>query len=198
MEKNSNKGVIALLIVIIIILAVLCVLFATNTISFNSNTTEENEQTIDNNKDKKTKDTKNKNIDNNETNTNNNKENEVSNLKLEGTYDKEAKNDMSYYKSTVKILGETNSSIEFTISTVHGKDPENVNVGNLSGTANKIGENTYQFEEIIEGKLNTILFTFSKDETIQYLKISESYPDSINPYGGHGVYFAGKYEKILN
>jgi len=37
--KKSNKGVIAILIVIIFILAVLCLLFATNTISFKSKTT---------------------------------------------------------------------------------------------------------------------------------------------------------------
>ena len=37
MEKNSNKVVIALLIVIIIILVTLCVLFATGTITFKSN-----------------------------------------------------------------------------------------------------------------------------------------------------------------
>ena len=55
MEKqNNNKGVIALLIVIIVILATLCVLFATGTISFNTNKannedTNENANDIDNN-----------------------------------------------------------------------------------------------------------------------------------------------------
>ncbi len=49
MEKqNNNKGVIALLVVIIVILAVLCVLFATGTISLKSNTTGNNQQTSEN------------------------------------------------------------------------------------------------------------------------------------------------------
>ena len=48
-NKNNNKGVIALLIVIIVILAVLCVLFATETISLNTKTTNNNEQTTGNN-----------------------------------------------------------------------------------------------------------------------------------------------------
>jgi len=43
MEKN-NKGIIALLVVLVIILSVLCVLFATNTISFNSNSVNNNNQ----------------------------------------------------------------------------------------------------------------------------------------------------------
>ena len=52
MEKeNSNKGIIALLVVIIIILAILCVLFATGTISFNNNSTNNNQPTNNNNKD---------------------------------------------------------------------------------------------------------------------------------------------------
>lgn len=41
--ENNNKGVFALLIVIIVILATLCVLFATGTISFNSNKKNDNE-----------------------------------------------------------------------------------------------------------------------------------------------------------
>ena len=49
MEKEkSNKGVIALLIVIIFILAVLCVLFATNTINFKSVKSNDNLQTVNN------------------------------------------------------------------------------------------------------------------------------------------------------
>lgn len=51
-NQNNNKGVIALLIVIIVILATLCVLFATGTISFNSykvNDNDSNENINDNN-----------------------------------------------------------------------------------------------------------------------------------------------------
>jgi hypothetical protein len=57
-NQKNNKGVIALLIVIIIILSALCVLFATGTISFNSNKVNDNDS--------------NENInDNNQTNDNN-------------------------------------------------------------------------------------------------------------------------------
>ena len=67
MEKqNNNKGVIALLIVIIVILATLCVLFATGTISFNSNNINNNEI----------------NQDYNENNNNINDKNETINIKI--------------------------------------------------------------------------------------------------------------------
>ena len=42
-NQKNNKGVIALLIVIIVILSALCVLFATGTISFKSNDVDNNE-----------------------------------------------------------------------------------------------------------------------------------------------------------
>lgn len=45
-NQKNNKGVIALLIVIIVILSTLCILFATGTISFNSNKVNENETNI--------------------------------------------------------------------------------------------------------------------------------------------------------
>ena len=43
-NQKNNKGVIALLIVIIVILSALCVLFATGTISFNSNDIDNNDE----------------------------------------------------------------------------------------------------------------------------------------------------------
>ena len=43
-NQKNNKGVIALLIVIIVILSTLCVLFAPGTISFNSNKVNDNEK----------------------------------------------------------------------------------------------------------------------------------------------------------
>ena len=49
MEKNNNKGVIALLVVIIVILSVLCILFATGTISLNTSTANNNQQASENN-----------------------------------------------------------------------------------------------------------------------------------------------------
>ena len=52
-NQKNNKGIIALLIVIIVILSALCILFATGTISFNSNKVNENDinnsENVDNN-----------------------------------------------------------------------------------------------------------------------------------------------------
>ena len=42
-NQNNNKGIIALLIVIIVILSALCILFATGTISFNTNKVNDND-----------------------------------------------------------------------------------------------------------------------------------------------------------
>ena len=49
-QKNYNKGIIALLVVIIVILAVLCILFATGTLSLKSKevTNDSNKQTNEN------------------------------------------------------------------------------------------------------------------------------------------------------
>ena len=51
-NQKNNKGVIALLIVIIVILSTLCILFATGTISFNSNKANENDinENVNNNR----------------------------------------------------------------------------------------------------------------------------------------------------
>ena len=43
-NQKNNKGVIALLIVIIVILSTLCILFATDTISFNTNKENDNDR----------------------------------------------------------------------------------------------------------------------------------------------------------
>ena len=86
MEKqNNNKGVIALLILIIVILGTLCVLFATGTISFNANKANDSDV--------------NENInDSNQTNSNNNIEANTSSTndvlkKLIGTYKKTTHSD---------------------------------------------------------------------------------------------------------
>ena len=122
---------------------------------------------------------------------------EDSDTKILGTYTIESENELSYYKSIVIINNYTNSSIDFNISTVHGRDKENVNVGEVKGTAKKINENEYLFEEAIDENTNRILFEFSITDNKQHLTIKEEYPNSINPYGGHGVYFSGEYNKEL-
>jgi len=65
-NQKNNKGVIALLIVIIIILSALCVLFATGTISFKSNDVDNNEinQDVNENNNKNDLENNNSNISN--------------------------------------------------------------------------------------------------------------------------------------
>ena len=48
-QEKNNKGVIALLVVLVVILAVLCVLFATGTISFKNSTANNNQVTQEDN-----------------------------------------------------------------------------------------------------------------------------------------------------
>ena len=120
---------------------------------------------------------------------------EESNTNVSGTYTIESENEYSYYSSTVTITNNTDSSIDFKISAVHGKDKENVNIGEVKGTAKKNNENEYIFEEEIDGNISKISFKFNNKGTNQYLTISEEYPNDINPYGGHGVYFASEYKK---
>ena len=74
-NSKNNKGVIALLIVIIVILSALCVLFATGTISFKSNDVDNNKtnQNVTDNNNVETNDDENivnNNQDNNENNIN--------------------------------------------------------------------------------------------------------------------------------
>ena len=72
-------------------------------------------------------------------------------------------------------------------------DIDHVNIGNVSGTANKIDNNSYEFEEEIDGQTSKITFKFNENK----VTITEDYPDDINPYGGHNVYFAGDYTKEI-
>ena len=181
MKNKSNGGVwIGILIGIIIMLLVFVGLFVTGSINYKETIISDNKQISDNNQS----------IDSNISDEENNNEEDII-----GIYNKESKNEYSYYKSTVNITDYTDSTISFNISTVHGKDEENVNIGEVKGIAKKIKENEYEFEENIEGNISRITFKFSNKGTYQYLTINESYSNNVNPYGGHGVYFASEYEK---
>ena len=174
--KKENNILIILLLIIIAILAALCVLFATNKLSFNTNNTTTN--------DNKTE------LNNNETNNNKTEDKqENTKLTLTGTYTDEKETKDYYHKSEVTITNQTDNSIDFKISAMHGTDRERVNIGNVNGTAKKIDENTYQFQETNDGKISTITFIFNNNNLI----VDEKYPDDINPYGGNRVYFKGNY-----
>lgn len=105
MEKqNNNKGVVALLIVIIVILATLCVLFATKTISFNSNDVDNNQI----------------NQDNNENNNNINEKNETINIKILSidnvSIDKDAPNEKMFVTGKMNLSYKSSDFITTSIS----------------------------------------------------------------------------------
>ena len=182
MDNKNNSGMfVGILIGIIIMLLVFIGLFVTGIISFKSNTISDNDKASENNQ-----------IDNN---TSREEQSGDNNLDITGIYNIESKNEYSYYKSTVNITNNNDSSIDFIISTVHGMNEENVNVGEVKGVAKKIGDNEYVVEETRDGNTSKISFVFSNKDLSQYLTIDESYSNDINPYGGHGVYFASIYEK---
>ena len=112
MERNSNKGVIALLIVIIVILGALCVLFATRTISFNTNTTNNNDnhqsntQNEENNPNKTTNE--NDNVDENTASSSNTVEQKTSVSKSQI---------LAYYEEHISAFSD--SSQQYSISDIN-------------------------------------------------------------------------------
>ncbi|MEE3342865.1 MAG: hypothetical protein VZS44_02115 [Bacilli bacterium] len=184
MKKKNNSGfLIGLLIGIIIMLIIGICLLATGTISLKN---ESKKKTADN-----------KQVTNEEKIEEEISEETSTNLIIEGTYTITSEGETGYYTSTANITNYTNSTIEFSISTAKGIDKEHVNIGEVKGTAKKTNENEYIFEETENGKTSKIIFKFSHKGTSQYLTIEEEYPDYINPYAGHGVYFAAEYQKEL-
>lgn len=102
-NQNNNKGVIALLIVIIVILATLCVLFATGTISFNSNNINNNEINQDNNE-----------------NNNINDKNETINIKILSidnvSFDKDAPNEKMFVTGKMNLSYKSSDFITTSMS----------------------------------------------------------------------------------
>lgn len=149
--------------------------------------------------------------DNNNQNTNivlNNSENSINNLQklFIGKYSYNQISDDYYHKSDVTINNMTTDLIKFSINTAHGRNVDNVNIGEVSGIAQKISvpadnvipeseQLAYEFKETKEGKTSSITFVFTQYRMFTYLNINEKYEDDFNPYAGHNVYFAGEYEK---
>ncbi len=171
-KKGKSNIVTILLIIIIIILGAALYLSLTGKITLTKaeNKTQSNE-TIekDNNTDTKAQ------------------------QNLNGKYTNKAENENSYHDASIEITNQTETIFNFKIEAIHGMDIDHVNIGNVSGTANKIDNNTYEFKEEIDGQISKITFKFNDNK----VTITENYPDNINPYAGHNVYFAGDYTKEI-
>ena len=119
--------------------------------------------------------------------------NETSNINIEdlieGTYHNDSENEYSYHSATLIAKNQTDSSIDFELSAIHGADKDNVNVGEVKGTAKKVGPNLYEFSD--DG--NAITFRFDIYKSFSRATVTESYKDDFNPYAGHNVHFSGKY-----
>lgn len=151
------------------------------------------------------------NVNANENEINNSTENKntTANTKLNvnGSYKYEDQTDNYYHRSNIVITNQTDTSIDFNINTAHGNDVDHVNIGEVSGVANKIDIPTdsivpeseqiaYQYTENIDGNINKITLIYTTHRQFQYIKVIEEYPSGINPYAGNRVYFSGEYEKI--
>ena len=130
-----------------------------------------------------------------------------STTKINGTYKSESETKNYYYSSQLIISNQTNNSIDFSISAVHGHDVDHVNIGEISGTANRIDipkdfvapdsiQYAYQFVDTIDNKTNKITIVYTHFKKFEFVDIIEEYADDRNPYAGAGVYFEGDYERI--
>lgn len=128
-------------------------------------------------------------------------------LNVNGSYKYEDQTDNYYHRSNIVITNQTDTSINFSINAAHGNDVDHVNVGEVSGIANKIDIPTdsvvpeseqiaYQYTENIDGNVNKITLICTAHRQFQYIEVTEEYPSGMNPYAGNRVYFSGEYDKI--
>jgi len=96
--------------------------------------------------------------------------------------------------ATLTITKQEDNSIYFELSAIKGIMEKGPNIGNLSGVANIEDKNEYKFYANEYDTETTILFKFDEEK----VTIEESYSTGNNPYGGHGIYFSGTYEKYKN
>ena len=89
------------------------------------------------------------------------------------------------------ITEQNNDSIHFKLNAYKGIAENGPNIGDLTGIAKLENNNIYKFYEKIYDTESTLLFKFNNNQ----VTIEESYSTGNNPYAGHGVYFAGIYEK---
>lgn len=128
-------------------------------------------------------------------------------LNVNGSYKYEDQTDNYYHRSNIVITNQTDTSISFSINAAHGNDVDHVNIGEVSGIANKVDIPTdsivpeseqiaYQYTENIDGNINKITLICTAHRQFQYIEVKEEYPSGMNPYAGNRVYFSGEYEKI--
>ncbi len=138
------------------------------------------------------------------TNSTNSNDSEVN---IDGKYKNYSETEGSYYRSDLVIKNSSKDSIDFELNTAYGRDVDHVNIGDLSKKAIKIDvpedmkipdstQYAYEYEDVNEGETNRIIFVYTAHKQFEYISIVEEYsnPD-FNPYAGHGVFFAGEYEK---
>lgn len=114
-------------------------------------------------------------------------------LSLNGKYSYNVTTNQGVHESNIIIKNQTDSTIEFSIDTIHGINIDHVNMGEVSGTAKKIENNKFEFEETFNGDKSKITFSFKEDKTVN---VTEEYSNNMNPYAGQGVYFAGDYKRV--
>jgi hypothetical protein len=113
-----------------------------------------------------------------------------------GEYTHKTENKDVYEEATIKITSQDDSSLTFEIDAVHGSDKDHVNIGKLSGVADKIEYNKYFCEKQTEdGNEYVIFFTFNSNSNFKTLTVKESYTKDVHPFAGAGVSFAGEYTK---
>ena len=176
-EKKGNNILIGVLLCIIILLIIaIIVIVVTKKNTLTNNNTSNNNQT----------NTTSKVEENNNTDINAQQD-------LNGTYINKSENENSYHSASIEITNQTDTTFDFKIEALHGMDIDHVNIGNVNGTANKIDNYTYEFAEEINGQTSIITFKFNDNK----VTVTEKYPDNINPYAGHNVYFAGDYTREI-
>ena len=183
-KKKSNGVLIGIIIVIIIMLLSIggFVLFTTNAFSFYNTQQKKIENKAEEIIDKSEE------ITDKAEEIFDKVEEQTRKIEITGKYEQKSETETPYYNSVVEVSNVMDSSIDFKIEASHGLDIDHINIGSVNGTATKSIGNNYIFEE---GN-SKISFNFSESKLI----ITEIYEDNINPYGGHGVYFAGEYNKV--
>ena len=113
---------------------------------------------------------------------------------LEGVWTDKREGEGFYHNGIIKITNQTADSIDFELSATNGRDVDHVNIGEVSGTAKKVG-NEYIFEEKREEYESKITIYLGDFEGTKAVVVRENYSTENNPYAGHGVWFDGEYTK---
>ena len=116
---------------------------------------------------------------------------------LEGVWTDKREGEGFYHNGIIKITNQTADSIDFELSATNGRDVDHVNIGDVSGTAKKSGDE-YVFEEKTADYESKITISLGDFEGTKAVVVREEYSNGVNPYAGHNVWFAGEYVKEAN